>query len=32
MVGSIAFVRKEGDHVKKGDEVSTSEPFSIIEK
>lgn len=23
MVGSINFVRKEGDHVKKGDEVSS---------
>lgn len=23
MVGSITFVRKEGDHVKKGDEVSS---------
>jgi hypothetical protein len=32
MVGSISFVRQEGDHVKKGDEVINSEPFFLIER
>lgn len=33
MVGSITFVRQEGDHVKKGDEViNSAEPFFLIER